>query len=290
MESILLSLIQNIVYGLMLGGIYALAAMGLALLFGIANLINFAHGEYIMLAMYLTYVFSITFMIDPIATSFLNILIFFIIGIITYLAIFKRLLYAPPLAQIAATVGVLVLLRNLALTIWKAEPKAPPFSIFATSIYIGPINIPIDKLLAMTISIIALLALYLFLEKTMVGIAMRAAADDQDSVRLIGVNIHHLFLITVGISMTLIGLSGALIMTYQAVTPTSGLLFGLLSWAIVALAGLGNIKGILISSIIFGLADSLASGLWDPRGREIIIYGLFILVLWLKPRGLLGRR
>ncbi|MEM4573610.1 MAG: branched-chain amino acid ABC transporter permease [Candidatus Caldarchaeum sp.] len=283
-------LAQTIVFGLMLGGVYALAAMGLSLLFGVANLINFAHGEYIMLAMYITYFLTISFFGDPVLSPILTIPIFFGIGVLTYLGIFKRLIKAPPLSQIAATVGIVVLLRNLALAVWAAEPKAPPYTIFATSVNIGPIIIPLDKLLATTVSVATLLLLHIFLEKTRVGVAMRAAADDVEAVSLMGVDIGKLFLLTTGISMALVGLSGSLIMTYQAVTPTSGLLFGLLTWAIVALAGLGTVKGIFIASIIFGLADSFTSGFWDARGREIVLYGLFILILWVRPKGLFGRR
>ncbi|MEM4281435.1 MAG: branched-chain amino acid ABC transporter permease [Candidatus Caldarchaeum sp.] len=283
-------LLQTIVFGLMLGGVYALAAMGLALLFGVANLINFAHGEYIMLGMYITYLVSISFFQDPVLSPIVTLPAFFGIGVLTYLGVFKRLIKAPPLSQIAATVGILVLLRNLALAIWAAEPKAPPTTVFASSINIGPIIIPLDKLLATCVSLAALAALNQFLERSRLGVAMRAAADDVEAVSLMGVDVGRLFLLNTGISMALVGLSGSLIMTYQAVTPTSGLLFGLLTWAIVALAGLGTVKGIFISSIIFGLADSFASGLWDARGREIVLYGLFILILWLKPKGLFGRR
>jgi len=284
------SFIQYVVLGLMLGGVYALAAMGLALLFGVANLINFAHGEYIMLAMYMTYVVSLGFIQDPVLSPIVTVPVFFLIGVLTYLGVFKRLVTAPPLSQIAATVGILVLLRNLALTIWAAEPKAPPYTVFATSVSLGPLTIPLDKLVATVVSIAALLILYFFLERSRLGVAMRAAADDVEAVSLMGVDTNRLFLVTTGISMALVGLSGSLVMTFQAVTPTSGLLFGLLTWAIVALAGLGTVRGILVSAIIFGVADSLASGIWDPRGREIFLYGLFILILWVRPKGLFGRR
>jgi len=284
------SFIQYVVLGLMLGGVYALAAMGLALLFGVANLINFAHGEYIMLAMYMTYVVSLGFIQDPVLSPIVTVPVFFLIGVLTYLGVFKRLVTAPPLSQIAATVGILVLLRNLALTIWAAEPKAPPYTVFATSVNLGPLTIPLDKLVATVVSIAALLILYFFLERSRLGVAMRASADDVEAVSLMGVDTNRLFLVTTGISMTLVGLSGSLIMTFQAVTPTSGLLFGLLTWAIVALAGLGTVRGIFVSAIIFGVVDSLASGIWDPRGREIVLYGLFILILWVRPKGLFGRR
>jgi branched-chain amino acid transport system permease protein len=284
------SFIQYVVLGLMLGGVYALAAMGLALLFGVANLINFAHGEYIMLAMYTTYVVSLGFIQDPVLSPIVTVPVFFLIGVLTYLGVFKRLVTAPPLSQIAATVGILVLLRNLALTIWAAEPKAPPYTVFATSVNLGPLTIPLDKLVATVVSIAALLILYFFLERSRLGVAMRASADDVEAVSLMGVDTNRLFLVTTGISMALVGLSGSLIMTFQAVTPTSGLLFGLLTWAIVALAGLGTVRGIFVSAIIFGVVDSLASGIWDPRGREIVLYGLFILILWVRPKGLFGRR
>jgi branched-chain amino acid transport system permease protein len=284
------SFIQYVVLGLMLGGVYALAAMGLALLFGVANLVNFAHGEYIMLAMYMTYVVSLGFIQDPVLSPIVTVPVFLLIGVLTYLGVFKRLVTAPPLSQIAATVGILVLLRNLALTIWAAEPKAPPYTVFATSVNLGPLTIPFDKLVATVVSIAALLILYFFLERSRLGVAMRASADDVEAVSLMGVDTNRLFLVTTGISMALVGLSGSLIMTFQAVTPTSGLLFGLLTWAIVALAGLGTVRGIFVSAIIFGVVDSLASGIWDPRGREIVLYGLFILILWVRPKGLFGRR
>jgi branched-chain amino acid transport system permease protein len=284
------SFIQYVVLGLMLGGVYALAAMGLALLFGVANLVNFAHGEYIMLAMYMTYVVSLGFIQDPVLSPIVTVPVFFLIGVLTYLGVFKRLVTAPPLSQIAATVGILVLLRNLALTIWAAEPKAPPYTVFATSVNLGPLTIPLDKLVATVVSIAALLILYFFLERSRLGVAMRASADDVEAVSLMGVDTNRLFLVTTGISMALVGLSGSLIMTFQAVTPTSGLLFGLLTWAIVALAGLGTVRGIFVAAIIFGVVDSLASGIWDPRGREIVLYGLFILILWVRPKGLFGRR
>jgi branched-chain amino acid transport system permease protein len=284
------SFIQYAVLGLMLGGVYALAAMGLALLFGVANLVNFAHGEYIMLAMYMTYVVSLGFIQDPVLSPIVTVPVFLLIGVLTYLGVFKRLVTAPPLSQIAATVGILVLLRNLALTIWAAEPKAPPYTVFATSVNLGPLTIPLDKLVATVVSIAALLILYFFLERSRLGVAMRASADDVEAVSLMGVDTNRLFLVTTGISMALVGLSGSLIMTFQAVTPTSGLLFGLLTWAIVALAGLGTVRGIFVAAIIFGVVDSLASGIWDPRGREIVLYGLFILILWVRPKGLFGRR
>jgi branched-chain amino acid transport system permease protein len=284
------SFIQYVVLGLMLGGVYALAAMGLALLFGVANLVNFAHGEYIMLAMYMTYVVSLGFIQDPVLSPIVTVPVFLLIGVLTYLGVFKRLVTAPPLSQIAATVGIIVLLRNLALTIWAAEPKAPPYTVFATSVNLGPLTIPLDKLVATVVSIAALLILYFFLERSRLGVAMRASADDVEAVSLMGVDTNRLFLVTTGISMALVGLSGSLIMTFQAVTPTSGLLFGLLTWAIVALAGLGTVRGIFVAAIIFGVVDSLASGIWDPRGREIVLYGLFILILWVRPKGLFGRR
>lgn len=288
--SLLTTLSQHIVLGIMLGCVYALAAMGLALLFGVANIVNFAHGEYVMLAMYMAYVISMFLVVDPVLTLIVNVPLFFLVGVVTYFLIFKRLTFAPPLSQIAATVGVMVLLRNLALMIWKAEPKAPAHTVLGTSLTLGPLVIPLDKLFATVISIASLILLYLFLERSKLGMAMRAAADDLEAVSLMGVNIEKLFLFTLGISISLVGLSGSLIMTYQAVTPVSGLLFGLLSWAIVALAGLGSIRGVLASALLFGVADALASGIWDPRGREIVLYGLFIAVLWIRPKGLMGKR
>lgn len=284
------TVVQNLIFGILLGSIYALAAIGLSLIFGVINLINFAHGDFIMLAMYSTYFIGVSLLIDPAFTSFINVPLFFILGVVVYLTTMHKIIRAPALSQIAVTVGLMVLLRNFALAVWHAEPKNIPNSIVSGSFRVGPFIIPIDRFTGMVISIAVFIALYLFLNKTKIGIAMRALADDLDSAALMGVNVRNLNMLTFGLGIAVTALAGTAIALFQPVTPLSGLLYGLLTWAIVAMAGLGGVSGVLLAGIIFGIADAFTIAFWDPRAREITLYTIFILLLWVKPKGLFGRR
>jgi len=286
----LIPVVQNLIFGILLGSIYALAAIGLSLAFGVINLINFAHGDLVMLSMYATYFVSLSLFIDPIYTPVITVPLFFILGILIYLGTLHKIVKAPPLSQIAVTVGLMVLLRNFALAAWHAEPKQIPQTIVSGSFRIGPFLVPVDRFTGAIISILVFVVLFIFLNRTKIGIAMRALADNLDSAALMGVNVRNLNMLTFGLGIGITALAGAIIMTFQPVTPLSGLLYGLLTWAIVAMAGLGGVSGILISGVIFGIADSLTMAFWDPRAREITIYLIFILLLWLRPKGLFGKR
>ena len=283
-------LLQNLIFGVLLGSIYALAAIGLSLIFGVVNLTNFAHGDFIMLAMYISYFLGVSLKLDPILTPIIGFPAFFLLGVAVYLAIFHKIIRAPPLSQIAVTVGLLVLLRNFALAVWHAEPKSIPRTLLGYSYRLGPLLIPADRLTGMLISIATFLILHLFLTRTKTGIAMRALADDLDSAALMGVNVRNLNMLTCALGIGIVALAGGILMTFQPVNPMTGLIYGLLTWSVVAMAGLGGVSGVLLSGIIFGIADAFTAAFWDPRAREITIYILFILLLWFRPKGLFGRR
>jgi branched-chain amino acid transport system permease protein len=282
--------VQSIIFGLIMGGIYALVAIGLALVFGVMNVINFAHGDFVMLAMYITYFLSIMLTLDPVLVPLLTMPLFFIFGIGVYFGTLHKIIKGPALSQIAVTVGLLVLLRNLTLALWRAEPKAIEYTAIAGNFYVGPFIFPMSRLISAIISVATLILLHLFLTRTKMGLAIRATADDSDAASLFGVNVRNVYAVTFGLGTALIALAGALIMTFQQVNPLSGLLFGLLSWVIVAMGGLGGVVGVFFSSVILAVAESIGITFWDPRAREIIIYLIFILVLWVRPTGLFGRR
>jgi branched-chain amino acid transport system permease protein len=184
----------------------------------------------------------------------------------------------------------MTLLRALTQLVWKARPRALPYSIIQGSLALGPFTIVLSRLIAAGISIAAILAVALFLNRTWPGRSIRAASDDLDAASLMGIDFRWTYALAFGLGSALTALAGGLLMSFQQVDPTMGLRFGLLSWCILALTGLGSIPGLLISGIIVGTAESLAIGLWDPRSRSLIIYLIFVLVLWLRPRGLFGRK
>lgn len=284
------TVIQNLLNGAMMGFIYALIALGLSIIFGVMNIVNFAHGDFVMLSMYFTFWVGSLWSIDAFATPVITFPLLFLFGILVYFLIIEGTLRQKYVTQIAVTVGLLTLLRALAQIVWKAQPRALPYSLIQGSLDIGPVTILLSRLVSAGVSLVAILLVYLFFTKTWQGRAIRAASDDLDAASLMGVNYRWVYAFSFGLGSALTAIAGGLLMSFQQVDPTMGLRFGLLSWCILALTGLGSIPGLLISGVIVGSAESLAMSLWDPRARSLIIYLIFVLVLWLRPRGLFGRK
>ena len=273
-----------------MGCIYALIALGLSIIFGVMNIVNFAHGDFVMLSMYFTFWVGTLLGFDAVWTPIVTVPVLFLIGLLTYRAIVDRTLRQHYVTQIAVTVGLQLFLRAFTQVVWHAQPRALPYSIIQGQFMIGSYQIILSRLISALVSIVAIVAVYLLLTKTWPGRAIRAASDDLDMAALVGVNYKRTYALAFGLGSALTAIAGGLLMTFQQVDPTMGIRFGLLSWCVLALAGLGSIPGLLISGMIVGGAESLSMALWDPRARSLIVYLIFILVLWVKPRGLFGRK
>ncbi len=284
------TLIQNLLNGALTGCIYALIALGLSLIFGVMNVVNFAHGDLVMVSMYLTFWIGLGTGIDAAITPLLTFPLLFLIGLLVYYAIIDRTLRQRYVTQIAVTVGLMTFLRALAQLIWKAQPRALPYSLIQGSIQIGSYTILASRLVSAAVSVLVIFGISLFLSRTWAGRAIRAASDDLDAASLHGVDFRQTYALAFGLGSALTAIAGGLLMTFQQVDPTMGVRFGLLSWCVLAMAGLGSIPGLLISGVIVGAAEAMGMSLWDPRARSLVIYLLFILVLWLRPRGLFGRK
>lgn len=283
-------LVQNIVNGIFMGLIYSLVALGLALIFGVMDIINFAHGDFVMIGAYLTYLIALLLYVDPTVTLIITMPLFFVLGLAVYKGIIERVLGAEPLIQIAVTVGLLMVLRNLALMIFHAEPRGVPHTVLNFPINIGSITIAASRLVAGIVSLVALLLVHMLLTKTKWGIAMRATADDREVAELMGINVRKVYAITFGLGISLTALAAALIMTFSRADPYLGLLYGLLSWVIVAMGGLGGVVGVLASGLIIGVIEAIGVSIVSAGARELFIYLTFFLILWFRPRGLFGRR
>jgi len=284
------SIIQSLINGSMMGAVYALIALGLSIVFGVMNVVNFAHGDFVMLSMYGTFWMATYLGLDAVATPLITFFLLFAVGLVTYYVLIDRTLRQVYVTQIAVTVGLQILLRALAQVVWKAQPRALTHSIIQGNVQIGAYTIVFSRLVSAGVSIIAILAVYLFLMKTWPGRAIRAASDDLDVASLVGVDYKRTYALTFGLGSALTAIAGGLLMTFQQVDPTMGVRFGLLSWCVLALAGMGSIPGLLVSGVIVGAAEGAAMSAWDPRARSLVVYMIFVLVLWLKPRGLFGRK
>ncbi|MBA4400030.1 MAG: branched-chain amino acid ABC transporter permease [Chloroflexi bacterium] len=281
---------QGIITGILMGAIYALIALGLSIVFGIMNVTNFAHGDFVMLSMYLSFAVGSALAWDAVATPLITAPLMFLFGIITYYLLIDRTLRQMYVVQLAVTVGLQILMRSAALIIWQAQPRALQYSFIQGNIQIGDFQILTSRLFSAVVSLIFIAGMAYFMNKTWAGRAMRAASDDLGAASLMGVNYHKTYALTFAIGSSITALAGGLVMSFQQTDPVGGIRFGLLSWAVLALAGLGSLPGLIVAGIIVGVVESLTVSFFDPRSRLLGVYAIFILVLWLRPRGLFGRR
>lgn len=282
--------VQSVITGLMMGAIYALITLGISIVFGVLNVVNFAHGDFVMFSMYLSFLIGTALVWDAVQTPLITIPILFLFGFIVYYLLIDRTLRQMYVVQLAVTVGLQIFMRSMALIIWKAQPRALQYSIIQGSFKIGPYTILTSRLFAALISLVVIVGVAWFLNRTWAGSAMRAASDDLDAASLVGVNYRRTYALTFAIGSALTAIAGGLLMSFQQTDPVGGIRFGFLSWCVLALAGLGSIPGLIISGMIVGIAETLTISFFDPRSRLLVIYLIFILVLWLKPRGIFGRK
>ena len=283
-------MIQSIFNGILMGCIYALIALGLSLIFGVMNVVNFAHGNFVMLSMYFTFWAGTLYKIDAVLSSLITFPLLFLFGILVYYGLISRTLREHYTIQIAGTVGLMTFLGAITQLIWQARPRALAYSFVQGTIQFGSYTIALSRLISAIISLIIIMIISFFLARTWPGRAIRATSDDSSAASLMGIDFQKTYALAFGLGSGLTAIAGSLLMTFQQVDPTMGLRFGLLSFCILALAGLGSITGLVISGLIVGISESLAMSFWDPRARTLVIYLIFILVLWLRPRGLFGRK
>lgn len=282
--------IQGIITGVLMGMIYALIALGISIIFGVMNVVNFAHGDFVMFSMYLSYVLGTALVWDAVQTPLLTFPILLIFGLIVYYLIIDRTLRQLYVVQLAATVGLQIMMRAAALVIWRGQPRALQYSFIQGNFEIFGFQVLTSRFVAALISLIFIAAIAYFMNKTWSGAAMRAASDDLDAATLMGVNYRRTYALTFALGSALTAIAGGLLMSFQQTDPVGGIRFGFLSWCVLALAGLGSIPGLIAAGAIVGVAESLQVTFFNPQGRLLAVYAIFILVLWLKPRGLFGRK
>jgi branched-chain amino acid transport system permease protein len=282
-------LAQAIVNGLLMGGLYALISIGLTLIFGVMRIINFAHGDLMMLAMYITYWMFTLYGIDPFISLLMTIPTLFVIGIVIQKFLINRVLEAPPASQMFLTLGVMLIAQNVALLIWKADYRAIRTYYTGSVVNLSGVFVSIPRVVSFSISIILTCILYVFLTRTKSGRAMRATAQNREVASLMGVNISRIYTLAFGIGTACVGAAGTLLSTFYYISPTVGTVFTLTAFLTVVLGGMGSFTGALFGGLIVGLAESLGTVYTATQYRELITFILFIFILLLKPSGLFGK-
>lgn len=281
-------LIQLIINGLLLGGAFAIISIGLTLVFGVVRVVNFAHGEFLMVGMYAVYLLSAHFGWHPYASAIPVALLLFIVGAAMQRFIIQPLLDADAHIQIFATVGVSTALLNLGLLIFGADVRQAQVTTGITTFQIGSFNIVSGQLITFVAAIALVAALHLFLTRTYLGRAFRSVAQNRYSAALMGVNVNMIYILAFGIGTAFVGIAAALLSTQYPVFPTVGTYFVLTAFVIVVLGGLGSMFGALFGAMLIGLVDSLAGFYIAPDLKEVVYFVIFILILVFRPTGLFG--
>ena len=281
--------LQLVLNGLMLGGLFAIISVGLTLIFGIIRLVNFAHGELLMAGMYLTWLGTTRLGLHPYVLAPPLVLVLFVIGVAVQRFILQPLLEARDAhVQIFATVGLSTALINLALLLFGADLYATPAAHVRDPITFGPFRIILGQLVMFLAGIAVVAALHLFMERSFLGRAIRATAQHRAAAQLMGVDVNRIYMVTFGIGAGCVGLAAALVAPVYPTSPTVGTYFVLTAFVVVVLGGRGSLHGAFIGALLIGLVDSLSGYYIAPDLKEVVIFGLFILILLLRPTGLFG--
>lgn len=280
---------QLVINGLMLGGLFAIISVGLTLIFGIIRLVNFAHGELLMVGMYATFL-AVTYTgAHPYVMAPPVVLLLFLIGVLIQRFILQPLLEArDPHVQIFATVGLSTALINLALLLFGADIHSTPAAGVRESIAIGPFRVLVGQVVMFVCGIVVVIGLHLFMQRTYLGRAIRATAQHRHAAQLMGIDINRIYIITFGIGAACVGLAAVLVAPMYPVSPTVGTYFVLTAFVVVVLGGMGSLHGAFIGAMIIGLVDSLSGYYIAPDLKEVVIFGIFITILLVRPTGLFG--
>src|SRR5215813_10671961 len=282
-------LAQVIVGGLLLGAIYALFSSGLTLIWGMMNFINFAHGEFVMLGMYVTLLVVVWLGGGPATFGFVAAFTLFVLGVFIYLSLIRYVLRGPMLAQILSTFGLALLLRYTAFWIFSANFVSLPQTSLSGVVSIGGLLLPVAQLLSGVVAVALTIALHLFLTRTTAGSRLLAVAEDREAAMLMGIRPDRMQALAWGLSAGAAGIAGALMAIAYPWSPSVGETFGLTAFVVVALGGFGSVPGALFAGLIIGLIQGLSAFWFGPIYKDIVVYALFVALLWLRPQGLMGK-
>ncbi len=281
-------LVQQIVNGLLIGFIYSLIAIGLTLIWGVMNIVNFAHGDFLMLGMFTSFWLYTLYGVDPLFSIPVCTALLFILGLLIYRFIVSKVMKGPMLAQLVVTFGVSIFLANLAVFLWTPDFRLIEKPLLHGTWDIGDIKLSIPKFVATIGSVLVSVFVFLFLKRTKTGKAILATEMDREAALLMGINTERINSISFALGSALVGIAGAFLSTYYYIYPQVGGTFGLIAFCVVALGGFGSIEGAFIAGIIVGLAQTLGGFFIDPAYKFAIVFLIYLITVWIRPEGLLG--
>mgnify|MGYP001420934498 FL=1 len=282
-------ILQAVASGLMMGLIYALIAAGLSLIFGLMEIVNFAHGEHLMLSMFSSFWLWTLLGLDPLVSIPITVLLLAVSGILTHYFLIRHILKAKMLVQICATFGLSIFLRSLAQFLWTPDFRNVDKPFLEGRIEIANIFIGQPQFYASIVCLISFFLLYVFVTKTETGLALQATAQDRQAAEILGIPSNKMFALGWAIGLGCVGVAGGMMSNYFFIFPDVGMNFALFAFVAVALGGFGSIMGCLYAGVIIGLVESLGGLLIDPSFKLLYVFAIYLIVVIYKPQGLFGR-
>jgi branched-chain amino acid transport system permease protein len=291
---LLQALPQNLVFGILVGALYGLAALGLSLVFGVTKFLNVAHGELLMIGGYASFWIFSLWGIGPFLSLPLNILILSLIGLILYKLLFVRMVKLDTENKIKNTMlvgfGLSLILQNLAIYFWTADDRGITTAYSSEAWTFLGLRFPLVRLASFAIAFICLIALNIYLRRTFTGRAIRATVEDWEAASLMGIDVHRVYQFSFVLGAALAGIAGALVSITFSVNPFMGMHWTLKALVVMVLGGLGSFTGTFVGGIVLGATESATALLIGGNYREIVGLILFLLILIFRPQGLLGSK
>ena len=278
--------LQALVSGILLGGVYSLISVGLTLTFGVMRIINFAHGEFLMVAMYATFFFCKYFAAEPYTAVIVVLPALFLFGVVVFQLFVRPILGAEPLNQMLLLVGLSLILQNGALALFSADTRTVQSAISMSKIELGEVIIGMPKLIAFLVAVAISVGLYWALRYTELGRRIRAASADREAAALMGINVNRVNLIAFGIGAGCLGIAGPIMTPAFYIVPNIGTFFILMAFVIVVLGGIGNFMGAMLAAFVVAIAESVGALFMPGSTAPVLPFVLFILVLLVRPQGL----
>ena len=286
----IISLLQNLSNGILIGAVYALIGVGLTLVFGVMRTINFAHGDFVVLGMYFAVVLNSILKIDPYLTLLIAIPLGFVVGALIQRLVLSRVSNAQPETMMLATLGISLVIANLLLLFFGGEPKSVSVSYASSTINIAEVRISVVLFFAGLATLVVVLALYLILNKTEIGKAIKAVAENSLGAELVGINTKRIQAIVFGIGMALAVTAGVSLIPLLFASPvTTGALFTLKAFVVTVLGGLGNIGAAIAGGLVLGIVEIMGAAYLDSAYRDAYGLVIFLAILLVKPEGLFGK-
>jgi branched-chain amino acid transport system permease protein len=289
----LTSIVQNLIFGIFVGSIYGISAVGLALVFGVMKMLNVAHGELLMVGGYVSFWLFQAAGIDPFVSLLISPPLMFVFGIFLNQLLFRRIAKFDAETKIRNSLlisfGLVLILQNVAQQLWTADDRSIQTAYSGEGINVLGIALPYTRIADLGLALLVVLALQLFLSRTYLGKAIRATAEEWESAILVGVNIRRIYVVTIGLSAALAAVAGALVAIGYGISPTIGLQWTLKALVVVILAGTGSIFGVFPAGLLLGVGEAFSGIVAGAAYREVFGLLIFVIILIIRPQGLFGK-